>query len=431
MIRIKPLFLILTILIVVIVAQFPANIANAQEGRHCFLGKCPSLQEGCIFPSESEPLKPVLQKCAVPLNNPDQFAWELFSYVNRKASADLQGTTPNSHLTNNAFWETWADDPLTFPRHPNPADPPQWPDRTPPPKRLFLRSKVERAQLPLELQKLPGKVDCPDDSPCEEVRRNKATFDYIVNNHLWYTQGLVQAFKKAQAVLAQGDPIANFVKSPIDSIEVKANWVPITEEQKSDYHWNYNVDGKLYGLVAMHISSKVLPNWFWATFEWVDNKGRCDYIGCHDSFGYLPADIPPHQTTDGTYPPGTRTEDLSALFKQNGLTDEWGQEWQHYRLKGSMVNFVDSTGQPLLLGNSVTEEGFVPTASCITCHSRASVNAQGKPALSVFKSFNPRESNNGAPDPNWFYSDQGKTLKSLPVDFIWAIPFANPERSAD
>ena len=116
-----------------------------------------------------------------------------------------------------------------------------------------------------------------------EVRfRNKAAFEYIVKNELWYTEGLRDAF-------TIGKPIV----FPTDAIEIKANWVPITAAQKSRYHWNFDTNGKLYGLVALHISSKVLPNWFWATFEWVDNPGRSDYIGSRPIWRGLSADQPP------------------------------------------------------------------------------------------------------------------------------------------
>lgn len=94
---------------------------------------------------------------------------------------------------------------------------------------------------------------CPkNQEPCEEVHRNQAAFHYIVQNNLWYTQGLAEAFGKGNAI-----------DFPIDSIEVKSNWVRIEEQEKTSYHWNYDESGQLWGLVATHISSKALPNWFW------------------------------------------------------------------------------------------------------------------------------------------------------------------------
>src|SRR5205085_9407591 len=112
----------------------------------------------------------------------------------------------------------------------------------------------------------------------------------------------------------------------------------------------YDASGKLYGLVALHITSKVLPNWFWATFEWVDNKGRSDYLGSRDAFGVTydnpkdPSFQPPNPETGKVYPPGKVTKNLLDLFKAGGFDSAWAQEWQNYRLKGSQVDFTDSTG---------------------------------------------------------------------------------------
>ena len=116
------------------------------------------------------------------------------------------------------------------------------------------------------------------------MRRNKASFDFIISNNLWYTQGLAAAFT-----------LGNTINFPVNAIEVKARWIPIQQSQKSQFHWNYDSTGTLYGLVALHVMTKALPNWLWATWEWSGNAGRCDYIGCNDSFGVTPADMSPRR----------------------------------------------------------------------------------------------------------------------------------------
>src|SRR5262249_22276777 len=51
------------------------------------------------------------------------------------------------------------------------------------------------------------------------------------------------------------------------------------------------INGTCYALVGLHISSKVLPDWLWATFEPnsnVTNPNRCDpqlYDTCFDPWG--------------------------------------------------------------------------------------------------------------------------------------------------
>jgi hypothetical protein len=393
---------------------------------------------------------------AVPMNQPDRFAWELFIQVNQKAAPQFQHTitinttegnqtlAKKTFTTNSAVWETWADDPLTFPAKPDPANPPKWPDASYG-KRLHPKGKGGHHT---HTAAVAGQPQFVLDTGGEEVHRNRATFDYIVNNGLWYQQGIA-------AFVAKGAP-ANF---PADSIEVKGNWIPINESQKSKYHWNYDMSGKLWGLVAMHISSKALPNWFWSTFEWVDNPGRCDYIGCQDCFGYTPSyvpsnDCPPNADCTGSVgqvykQPATMTPGLQALFVKAGYTGDWLTQYSNYRLKGSMTNFTTPTGQPILLGNSVTESSFLQTASCMTCHARAAVNADGSSAFPFFgeapslplQAATPAQyqtqqrTYHGTPDPNWFtrYADNLNlktgvftgTVTSLAtqMDFVWAIPF--------
>ncbi|HEY0075147.1 MAG TPA: hypothetical protein VGB77_13700, partial [Abditibacteriaceae bacterium] len=278
-----------------------------------------------------------------------------------------------------------------------------------------------------------------------EVLRNQVTFDYIVRNGLWYREGIAAYY--ARATRLAGDDVnfaAAAINFPRDSIEVKANWVVIAEKDKARYHWNYNASGQLLGLVALHIISKDLPNWFWCTFEHVDNPGRGDYIGIHDSFGAEPAHTPSHTDSgSGTgksplgqpYPAEKLSPRVLALFEASGYTGEWASQWKNYRLKGSQTDFTDTSGRPLLLGNSVTEEGFVPTASCITCHARAAVTAQGDSAFPIFgeQSLLPLDGDmaqtaityNGRPVPDWFFrfNGQGAQLLNLQTDFVWAIAF--------
>jgi hypothetical protein len=364
------------------------------------------------------------------VNFPDAFVWKLFVEVNARATEQVR--VPGAYgpvMTNDALWETWADDPTTFPKVPNPSEPPRWPGASQQRAAKRLEQKAKAGPHPRDPHGITDGLLTVPAGGSEEVRRNKATFDYVIANKLWYSQGVAAFF-------AGG----NVVDFPIDSIEVKGNWIPIDAAQKPQFHWNYDSTGKLFGLVAMHITSKALPNWVWATFEWAGNPGRCDFIGCRDCFGYSPALVPSNTTTVGeVYPGGAMSPALTRLFEEGGLTGTWGSEWMNYRLKGSQVDFVDPTGVPLLVGNSVTEGGFVQTASCMTCHSRAAVDSTGASAFPIFGEKEPLPlqpaspqqfqteftTYNGSPDPNWFWSFTGKGTKKLfmQTDFVWAIPF--------
>src|ERR1700722_6947332 len=166
-------------------------------------------------------------------NEPDKAAWQVFIAICKAASTQQQ-VGLQSVTTNNAVWETWADDPLTFPSTVNPAQPPTWPAtaQTFPLKRLTLPTQnairqllmqkaapaVLRKQL-LDLQRAHPEISiskilkgqnagAPFQAQFklvqagggEEVRRNKASFDFIIANKLWYTQGLADAFKAGNVI---------------------------------------------------------------------------------------------------------------------------------------------------------------------------------------------------------------------------------------
>ena len=166
-------------------------------------------------------------------------------------------------------------------------------------------------------------------------------------------------------------------------IEVKANWVPVSQLGQFLANSGSPVDPRLYhvnsttengqqvqyALVSFHIISKMVPNWTWATFEHMNNPGRCDVLGCYDIFGSTPPSMAPH-TPDNAgkqYPNCTKSPALSALFAAGKIDPAF----TNYCLKGTQIDFTDAQGVVTRLGNSVTEQGFLDSASCITCHGRA------------------------------------------------------------
>ena len=133
--------------------------------------------------------------------------------------------------------------------------------------------------------------------------------------------------------------------------------------------------------------------------------------------------MPPNAQNNMGYPPGQLTPELLAMFAAAGL----GPEWQNYRLKGSQTDFTDATGRATLLGNSITERGFVQTSSCMTCHAQASVDSSG--LFPPLVGFDPNsQSTNGALNPQWFYNTNTNpwTPTYVPIDFVWGIVRAQP-----
>jgi len=348
------------------------------------------------------------------VNCPDRFAWESFVEVMTPAAGGLPA------------FQTYASDPDTFPCPPvdldtcrkNPAAKgcPVWPSTyAAKPQKVTQRSaRLGQLGLPTVAAHAVG-FDCWSVPNTELVYRNRPAFDYIVAHGLWYVEGVQDQFEDGL--------VYDF---PTASLEVKTNWIPITQEQAASGRWyTLTLDGQTLGLIAMHISTKDLPNWFWSTFEHVDNPGRCDFLGCHDSFGYTPHDVPtrPRQLCE-TYPAETITPALAKMIA--GLAPAA----KDYRLKGTMVDYTNATGSPNLVGNSVTEAGFVTTASCMTCHARATVQAtpgppQGLSPYPGIAGFTPEgQSYNGTPDPDWYYSGNDPVRRwSVQTDFVWAIPF--------
>jgi hypothetical protein len=348
------------------------------------------------------------------INRPDEASWRLLTHV----------ATPVA--PGKVLFETWASNEDTFNPHPvfpgakgdSPCDPSgavvggaEIATPVASPKIL----SVPALQQPARTRHAPHVS--PDGS--EEVRRNQTTFDYIVCNQLFTKAGL-RSFYNA------GRPIS----VPVGAMEVKANWVPADEVDSANYYVSEAADGKKYALIAMHISSKVLPNWTWATFEHQNNPGRCDYTGCHDAYGAVVGDVDANDVLDRPYSDCAKNDALKAMLSSAGLSPVW----EHYCLKGSQTDFVSATGLPTHLGNSVTEAGFADTSSCITCHARAAVNAKGimttpagfvdPPIPALCPNPSGSCSPNGVPDPNWFWTNPGKldqAAVAMQTDFIWSI----------
>src|SRR5262249_24324012 len=100
----------------------------------------------------------------------------------------------------------------------------------------------------------------------DEVRMNLSTYEFIRQNKLYNLQGQIAQF-------SAGNTNLNF---PMNAKEVKAQWRRIAEADKPRYHWAEvtlnNGAKEPWGLTALHVISKDLPNWFWATFEHIDNR---------------------------------------------------------------------------------------------------------------------------------------------------------------
>jgi hypothetical protein len=355
--------------------------------------------------------------------NSDAFIWSLFTQF---AAPAVKGR-PSP-----VVFETWASDADTF------ATKPHWPGPNEPQR--FHASVLETMKTlpPGGLRSLRGPHATALDVPCkppgnaavggfptsgtptpciaEETKRNRPQFDYIVDNHLNTQAGLAAAFAKSFKVAM-----------PTSAISVKGDWIPVqtllqwipqlgSVSNIQNLYYTATVSSVQYALVSLHVSSRQNPNWVWGTFEHQMNPGRCDSIGCFDSFGAMTPVVPPNRTAVNTqYGACPKTQALKILMANANLSPVW----QNYCLKSTEVDYTAANGIPYVLGNSVIEgitgNGTIAASSCIACHAYASFGAKGQPTASAtaMLPFNPT----GNPIP-------AALAGSLQYDFMWGVLLA-------
>lgn len=358
---------------------------------------------------------------------PDCYAWRLFVALNWPA--DILQKAPDTVKEfgddGKVVWETWrnarngADD-TAFP--PLGTDPGEWLDGVTPDSRLTSDFDLAALQQSVIRQsELPAIDPIAAEFFINETRLNKETYEFIRENELYNLDGQVALFVSS----------VEFIDFPVAAKEIKAQWRVIQEADKPRYHWTLvtRLDGTQtnYGLTALHITTKDLPNWFWATFEHIDNRSpqapTADNPGGAE--GWLLPSVDsfacPTVPHDCEKPPALGFD---------------SSKWENYVLRGTQIDFIDGRGNPTLLANSQPEQGFQHSSSCITCHARATIGAGGD-RLPIFEATPPAASNAigsvGAPDPDWFRaSGRGQrntgTLHYTQLDFIWSLMRAQPKQ---
>lgn len=356
------------------------------------------------------------------VNEPDKLAWELFMQLNHPADKTAGRGIPDKKKKigdpGEVVWETWklarTEVFLLGGEKPSPWDAPAPLAPTSPQQRFEPPKKQVLVAMALGLPEPGGGVG-PLVDPTEltnETRMNRATFEFIVNNELYNVEG-------QEAFQITGKKI----DFPVDSIEIKGAWKVLGDTGKvsadtlKKYH-TAEVGGKVYGLTGLHIITKDIPNWFWATFEHIDN-------------------------------PTPEIEDLDRFGQPTILK---GTKWENYRLRGTQIDFVDSKGNPTILGNTQIEGGFQATSSCISCHANATIGDKlnlpersfvppfgqirnGANRLNIFFKFiripkDPVNSNDGpiilygptgTPDSSLFAKGGTGLPQYTQLDFLWSL----------
>lgn len=373
-------------------------------------------------PAEAQPtpqpwIEP--QDTTATLFESDRYAWRVFVAMNWPANVAQKApdTSKAFGADGPVVWETWrsvfpfAPD-TVFP--PNGGDPGEWLggpavvasrdarsiEREPRQQRIFAAQQAAFAAA-RRGGPTPSFEAGVSDLFGNEVRLNKAAYDFIRANKLHSRQGLAAAW-------ATGQPILNF---PRMAKAVKAQWRIIPETDKPRYHWaeftNEAGQKRVYGLTAMHITTKDIPNWLWATFEHIDNKhARPARPGQGDEPPNEGWRIPAVDRAACPTPP----HDCEGIPTGLGLE---GTKWANYRLRGTQVDFVNSVGRPTILSNSQIERSF-QRSSCIRCHADAMVDKEGR-AVIQFENFAV-----GIPNPEKF-RDPATGERVMQLDFLYSL----------
>lgn len=259
---------------------------------------------------------------------------------------------------------------------------------------------------------------------CEEVFLNAAEMGYVnepAPGHNLRTLTAQLAF--VDYAIGQGKTQDDAIDFPTGAIEIKADWIPAESLDAATRFdcadppsglYTEEIAGTCYGLAGVHMSSKLYPNWLWATFEpqFADtNPNRCNpdlYGECVDPWGSEPA---VSSGADTELAPA-----LEELMIAAGLPESLG----NYRLTGAQVDFTDATVTEL--GNSFTELNASVSpheASCITCHNGAAFD----------KDTTPPSSGAGAPPVPPLVGQPPPTFpeKWVRQDFSWFLGFMPAE----
>jgi hypothetical protein len=342
-----------------------------------------------------------------PAATPEQTAWQLFVAANCPANADQ------------VVWETWIEQSQLYPASGTTARVAT--AAAAPPKRLHgsLLARVEMLRTPNLFARITPSTECnvmggpppnvvPNAQICEEARLNPDAAAFVTS-HLYEV-------RPGQTAAAQRGTDIEF---PAPAVEVKVDWIPGTDfnppftcsNPPAGVHVE-DIDGTCYAMAGMHISSKLLTNWLWATFEpqsMLTNPLRCVTFGaCNDPWGSNPA-----ASSGGQGGITQATPALQNLMTQANLAPEFA----NYRLDGVQTDFTTANGAPTFLGNSVIEGENVgmkkDQASCITCHSVSTIQNTGVDGLSILPH---------APVGPKFQPPAGWIAR----DFVWSMALACP-----
>lgn len=327
------------------------------------------------------------------MSDADRFAWETFAAI-------LRPVKPGS---SHSEFEKWSSqlrvyaDPTRFLETPSKINGAMRRFHFAPAKQLEQAPELKTAVPVPDLSKTLNARPMPLMEG--DVLLNDAAVDYIKRNDLFSATG--------QAGFVASQHTFDF---PKDAKEIKIQWTEINAGDANRYYSYKDRSGKVWGIVGIHLSTKDIPKWFWATLEHVDNyASNATYkptFQSRDTFGY-PSGV--------DRPPSAGLRKLFAKYHLNRV-------WLNYRLGGSQTSYTDSAGRPTYLGNNRIEGRVHPkpeTVSCMTCHANSTVPLNGLHGLPPFTFTS------GPPNPADFFSLDAAGNRTIPIriqrDFVWSL----------
>jgi hypothetical protein len=350
------------------------------------------------------------------MTNSDEYAWRVFVALNWPADLGTRRASPSATFGSDrpVVWESWKNAADVFLE--GGRKPLAWaaPNSGPAADETRFESgslkDLPNARHIVQGRMVPLTDPLASAKRLTEIRLNEVSYDYIRARGLYSEEGQLQAVAEREGV-----------HFPPGSTDIKAKWRPIAEADRSRYHTLLVTlsDGtrRLYGLTALHIATKDLEHWFWATFEHVDNQtsgeGEGWQLPSHDAFA-------------------CRGKGADCNDAPSGVGLE-NTVWANYRLRGTLGRFVDGENRPLLLANSELEAGMQTSSSCIACHARSSIGvvAGQTTRLPIFQPAEigsmARRGYVGAPQAEWFGpSESGAQPLFQQLDFVWSLAKARP-----
>jgi hypothetical protein len=332
------------------------------------------------------------------LNKPSLYAWQLFVSLNWPAKDNKCKPNKFKKLGDDGatVWESWPSREQIFLE--SAQAPPKW------------KVVCKDRQLVLPVEDYSGFED-------ETVRVNQPTYHYIQKNKLY-------SLDEQERLAKAGVKNLNF---PLGSQEIKAHWVRIHEVDKPRYHWlevDRNGTQVIYGLSGLHIVSKDSPNWFWSTFEHVDNELRWPHVYPNAFLGWT------YPSNDAAACP---LDNLNCNQIPKGFGLE-GTKWENYRLRGTQTDWVDNRGKPTIGVNSQLESFMdQESSSCLTCHALAVKGIEGNsmPIIPETGEINDEGLGIGyigAPNPELFVDENGVEIPYLGLDYVWTLRNAKREK---